>query len=104
MPNDNQAQPFTGTLTFLPSQSKGLGEGHAPGGRTIRQNQATGSWSGLQFGGHAATCSTFFGVGIADSPSSWKAQGYDVGTLANGDQFQGEWEEVSSGGISTNVH
>ena len=62
----------------------------------ISLTRTTGTYTGLSFGGQAVTESTLVGLGIMISADLYEARGYDVGTVANGDQYQGEWEEAGS--------
>jgi hypothetical protein len=67
----------------------------APGG-TLSLKNDTCLWTGLQIAGQAVTQSLMLAAGTesgAGATIAWTAHGYELGILANGDQYQGEWEE-----------
>ncbi len=86
--------PFSGSITF-PKTNPVVATVNSPGG-TINLTRITGTWTGFELAGQAVTQSTLVGMGIMLTADLWVARGYDVGTLANGDQYQGEWEETGS--------
>jgi hypothetical protein len=86
------AQPvsFKGTVT-CPAKSP-LETVSSPGGPVALQDVSC-YWSGVELGGQVLTQDRMLSIGIFNSGTCWKASGYDVGTLANKDQSQGEWHE-----------
>ena len=58
---------------------------------TLAQNFCT--WEGLQLGGQKVTQSVITGIGPSFSDKTWSAEGYDFGTLANGDHYLAQWKE-----------
>jgi|SRR5215470_9359174 len=51
------------------------------------------SWKGFQIGGQEVRQSVMTGAGPFYSDGTWSAEGYDFGTLANGDHYLAQWKE-----------
>ena len=58
---------------------------------TLAQNFCV--WEGLKLGGHNVVQSVITGIGPSFSDKTWSAEGYDFGTLANGDHYLAQWKE-----------
>ncbi len=65
----------------------------APTGSGINLQDETCYWSGAEFAGQALKQQRLLSVGITVGKGCFKANGYDIGTLANNDHWQGEWHE-----------
>jgi hypothetical protein len=97
-----QQVPFKGAI--ICPLSAPLVSAAAPGG-TINVKTDICVWTGLHFGGQAVVQSSMFASGISYSTGSWTAHGFEIGTLANGDQYQGEWvENGAAKGSTINWH
>lgn len=58
---------------------------------TIAQNVCT--WEGFRINGQDVIHSVMTGVGPASPDGTWSAEGYDFGTIANGDHYLARWQE-----------
>lgn len=97
-----QSIPFQGTATCVAKASvvtvpgcqanSAQPTGCSPGGE-IDMRDDTCYWSGVEFGGQPLKSNRVLAIGIFNAPPCYKAEGFDVGTLANGDQSQGQTEE-----------
>lgn len=51
------------------------------------------SWEGFQIGGQVVYESLMSGIGPSFSDGTWSAEGYDFGSVANGDHYLARWTE-----------